>query len=112
VTGDVIYPRRPDLKRLKFYHCGPCDAYVGCHKKDGKPLGTLANKELRAWRKLTHDAFDPMWMDYGRNFRQEAYKWMSNVMRIDKSKAHIAMFDIDQCKELINHVEEHFKVKE
>lgn len=54
VTGKAIYPHRPDLFRLHFWQCEPCGAYVGCHKKEGgngdgtKPLGRIANAELRA----------------------------------------------------------------
>jgi len=111
VTGDVIYPHRQDLKRLKFYHCEPCDAYVGCHKTGGS-LGTLANKELRAWRKLAHAAFDPLWLPLGIGFRHQAYKWASSVMGLKKSETHIAMFAIEQCKELIKHIEDYNKGQE
>lgn len=32
VTGRKIYPHRPDLFSLRFWHCEPCKAWVGCHK--------------------------------------------------------------------------------
>lgn len=104
VTGDVIYTHRKDLEFLKFYHCSDCDAFVGCHKKDGSPLGTLANKELREWRKLAHFAFDDMWIGHGCSARKDAYKWMSDTMKLHKNDAHIAMLSIDQCRQLIDHV--------
>ena len=31
-----------------IYLCRPCDAYVGVHDGTAKPLGRLANAELRA----------------------------------------------------------------
>ena len=60
VGGDVIYPHRPDLYEKKFWQCDPCDAYVGCHRPgvgygDGtRPLGRLANAELREAKKNVH----------------------------------------------------------
>lgn len=47
VSGNVIYPHRPDLAYLRFWQCAPCAAYVGCHKGTTKPLGRIANAELR-----------------------------------------------------------------
>ena len=32
VTGQVIYPHRPDLHDLNFWLCDHCKAYVGTHK--------------------------------------------------------------------------------
>jgi len=48
VTGDIIYPHRPDLYSKKIWHCEPCRAWVGTHKGTVKPLGRLANAELRS----------------------------------------------------------------
>ena len=46
-----------------IWRCAPCDAYVGTHKNSRQhaPLGRLANKELREWKKAAHRAFDPVW---------------------------------------------------
>lgn len=79
-----------------------CDAYVGVHKSDGKtPLGTIANKELRELRKICHNNyFDPLWKS-GKITRNEAYKFLQRIMGLTAEDCHIAMFNIDQCKELI-----------
>ena len=79
-----------------------CDAFVGVDKRDGKtPLGTMANKELRELRKKCHnDYFDPLW-NTGKMKRSEAYKFLQVLMKLPKEQAHIAMFDINQCKTLI-----------
>jgi len=69
VGGRAIYPHRPDLAAKRFWQCKPCDAYVGCHEAgngqgDGtKPLGRLANAELRKAKKDAHYAFDRLWLD-------------------------------------------------
>ena len=33
-----------------------CDSYVSAHKKDRKPMGTMANRSLRQKRILAHQA--------------------------------------------------------
>src|SRR4051794_30497777 len=38
-----------------------CDSYVGVHKGTDKPLGRMANKELRKAKNAAHAAFDPLW---------------------------------------------------
>lgn len=96
VTGDVIYPRRPELHRKKFYLCKPCDAYVGCHPGTENPLGRLANKELRRAKMRAHAAFDPLWQD-GKLRRREAYAALASMLGIDVNDCHIGMFDIEMC---------------
>ena len=52
-----------------IYLCPRCGAYVGVHKGSDKPLGRLANSELRNWKKAAHAAFDPLWK-YGKEQRK------------------------------------------
>ena len=110
VTGADVYPHRPDLSGLKFYRCDPCDAHVGCHRPGTwawvggakvtntgtEPLGRLANAELRAAKKMAHDAFDPVWRDGGIS-RRDAYAWLAGVLGIELQQCHIGLFDTDQC---------------
>lgn len=86
--------------------CRPCDAYVGVHKNDGlnRPLGTLANAETRRWRGHAHAAFDPIWKD-GKMKRGAAYGLLARLMELPEKEAHIAMFTVAQCKELIRRIE-------
>jgi len=100
VGGNVIYPHRSDLYRLNFWHCAPCEAYVGCHKGSKAPLGRLANAELRKAKKDAHDAFDPLWR-LGGFSRDEAYLTLARAMQLDPKDCHIGMFDMDQCKKVI-----------
>ena len=90
--------------------CRPCNAYVGTHKdsKDHKPLGRLANAELRKWKVITHDVFDKIWQKildekkYSKHIaRNYAYKWLSEKMYLDLSDCHIGMFDVPQCKKVV-----------
>jgi hypothetical protein len=78
-----------------------CDAYVGCQKGTNKPLGRLANPELRFWKKQAHSKFDKLWQ-HGDMSRNDAYAWLSRELSIPSSKCHIGMFDVDQCKAVCN----------
>lgn len=112
VKGYDIYPHRPDLAHLFVWQCKPCDAYVGCHRKgayvnelkresDGTvPLGTLANRELRAARKVAHDAIDPYWRVKGFK-RTLVYDRLAKLMQIPKDECHIGMFDVKRCQEAV-----------
>lgn len=95
--GDVIYPHRPDLYAKNFYICVPCDAYVGCHPGTTKPLGRLANAELRAAKSDAHVYFDLIWQS-GELTRTEAYAWLAEQLSITTDQCHIGMFDVDMCK--------------
>lgn len=90
-----------------IYLCEPCGAWVGVHKGTDKALGRLANKELRQWKQAAHKYFDPLWqrkMELGytkSKARHIAYKWLAGEMGLSIKVAHIGMFDVDQCKQVI-----------
>lgn len=105
-TGTDIYPHRPDLQSLRFWRCAPCDAYVGCHKAgtgygDGtKPLGRLANAQLRKAKQAAHAAIDPYWRE-GRLRRGEVYSRLAMLMNLREHEAHIGQFDEIQCAKVV-----------
>jgi hypothetical protein len=103
VTGYEIYPHRPDLCFQTFYRCSPCNAYVGCHPQTNKPLGTLANAELRALRSQVHAAFDPIWKKHTMK-RTEAYLWLAETLKISFKECHIGMFNKDLCERALTHL--------
>lgn len=82
------------------YECVPCDARVGCHTGTDKPLGTLANAELRAARMLAHGAFDVLWKELGMK-RVKAYAWLGRQLGVNKHRCHIAMFTVEECREVV-----------
>ncbi len=98
VDSAVIYGKSYGM----IYLCRSCNAYVGVHKGSDKPLGRLANAELREWKKRAHAAFDPIWQ-YGRfrRRRNAAYEWLAEKMGLTKEETHIGMFDVPQCKQVI-----------
>lgn len=101
VTGNILYPHRPDLYNMKFWNCKECDAYVGCHPGTDKPLGILANAELRRAKRKAHEAFDPVWKN-GKIKRADAYKWLADKLGIRIESCHIGMFNVSMCKEVVN----------
>lgn len=101
-TGHKVYPHRPDLAHLKIWACLPCDAWVGTHKNSPThaPLGRMANAELRRAKMAAHAAFDPIWKS-GRMSRSKAYALLASLMNLPKQDTHIGMFDVQQCKQVV-----------
>ncbi len=83
-----------------MYLCRPCNAYVGVHKGSDKPLGCLANAELREWKKRAHAMFDPIWKSRKMS-RGAAYQWLAQQMGKTPSETHIGMFSVSECKRVI-----------
>lgn len=97
VTGEFMYPHRPDLYHLRFYHCSYNHepAYVGCHK-DGKPYGTLADAKTRLARNRAHVTFDRLWK-HKLITRNQAYSLLSKHMKLKPELTHIGMFNVEQA---------------
>lgn len=85
-------------KSYMCYFCKPCDAYVGCHNNSTKPLGTMANRELREWRMKAHAKIDPLWKERGWS-RNSVYKYLSKVFG---RQIHIGESDIKTCQKIVN----------
>lgn len=100
VFGNKIYPHRYDLYDKKFYMCSPCRAWVGCHPSSDKPLGRLANAELRKAKQTAHAMFDPIWKQ-GAMTRTAAYSWLANEIGVAPQNCHIGMFDLHQCEAVV-----------
>jgi len=90
--------------------CRPCEAYVGVHRNDdlNRPLGTLANAQLREWRRAAHSVLDPLWR---KKIRKEGcskaeawragYEWLSKQMGIPFERCHIGMFGLEECQTVV-----------
>ena len=84
-------------KSYMMYLCKPCDAYVGCHENTRKPLGVMANREMREWRKKAHAVIDPIWKS-GRMPRGKVYGILSKKLG---KEVHVGESDVETCKKLI-----------
>lgn len=108
VDSAIIYPHSYG----PIYLCKPCDAHVGVHPGTTKPLGTLANRPLRAARMKTHAVLDPLWKDawklypkldlkgmatVRRTARTRTYAWLAEALGISVHDCHVGMFDQATC---------------
>lgn len=107
VTGQDIYPHRPDLYNKRFYRCSPCNAYVGCHSGTTKALGRLANAELRQAKIAAHAAFDPLWKNGRFQTRKQAYAWLSEKLKLARHDCHIGQFDVTRCNQVLKACQTH-----
>lgn len=78
-----------------MFVCRPCDATVGCHP-DGRPLGSLADKELRQLRRACHDALDHWWKG-----RAVTRKMMYRFLREDTGVGHIGETSAEDCRKVL-----------
>lgn len=109
VTGKEIYPHRPDLEERSFYLCKPCDAYVGTHKGTYRPLGRMANAELRKAKIAAHSKFDLLWKS-GQFDRTGAYAFMAKKLGLSMTECHIGMFDVAMNKRVEQVVDQYFNL--
>ena len=88
--------------------CVPCKAWVGCHPGTEKPLGGLANAELRAAKMAAHAAFDPLWRrkierdgcSKG-HARRAGYAWLAEQLGLPVEKTHIGYMNLDECRRVV-----------
>lgn len=109
-TADGIYHENKNNTMLYVCsHYPKCDAYIRANPQTGKPMGTLANSELRALRTEAHHYFDYLYKE-GYMSRNDAYHWLADFIGVPHSKAHIGYWGeyycnqvIERCKKLIEH---------
>ena len=100
VDNAEIYGRRYGHSWMTWW-CRPCDARVGTHYNDPlRPLGTMANADLRDWRKRAHAAIDPIWKE-GRMNRRQVYAWLKDHFGCE---IHVGQSDARRCVEIITAV--------
>ena len=63
--------------------------------------GTFRQDDLKSLRTYTHNAFDKLWKEEGYT-RTEAYEWLAEAMGLSAKKAHIALFNANQCRQLLD----------
>lgn len=98
VSHEAIYGKRYGDKSWMVWLCRPCNAYVGVHQNNpARPLGTMANKELRAWRQKAHAAIDPLW-ESGLMKRKAVYARLSEMMGYE---VHVGESNAKQCAAII-----------
>ena len=82
--------RFPTIGACRRY---PLSSYI-------KRFYKVANEVLRLKRTETHKVFDAYWKAHHMT-RTNAYRWLSQQMRMPVKEAHIAGFEMDQCQRVI-----------
>lgn len=90
-------------KSYKCFYCKDCDAYVWVHENNkDRPLGTMANWELREWRKKAHFILDPIRKNKIHS-RSSIYGQLAEYFW---EETHIGESNILVCKKIINFLKE------
>ena len=111
-SADGIY--KDNSKNVMLYVCSnypECDAYVRVHPGTNKPVGTMANQQLRVLREKTHKAFDKIHKS-GIMTKQEAYYWLANLIDAPLSEAHIGYLREYYCQKVLEESEKLLKAKQ
>jgi hypothetical protein len=102
-----------------IFYCERDSAWVGVHAGSDQSLGTLAKKPLRDLRHTCHLLLDPLWKKKKeltglstKAVRAKAYKWVSDILGIEREAAHIGFLNSDQCNKLIAECQKHYDTPE
>lgn len=107
-SADEIY--KDNSKGIMLYVCShypECDAYVRTHIGTNIPVGSMANGKLRALRIKAHNNFDRLYKTSMMS-KQEAYKWLADLIGALMSEAHIGHLGEYYCNEVIKKTSEMF----
>ena len=106
VTGDLVYPHRPDLAKLVFWRCQTCRNFVGTHKGTDRPLGVIATTTMKARRMQIHALIDPLWRG-GMIKRKKLYRIMSRILGYEYHTAETrSLAELDMVEKVARRVAE------
>ena len=77
-----------------------CDSYVRVHPGTKIPMGTMANRELRALRNEAHHYFDQLYKK-GLMSKEDAYHWLAYILAAPMGQAHIGLLGEYYCRLVI-----------
>lgn len=97
VSNSYIYGKEYG-KYPYVYLCSNCKAYVGVHPNN-KPLGILADDEMRTLRKQCHDLFDKKWNT--KKERTEQYNVLGSKLGLEKGKCHFSWMNKNELRNAI-----------
>ena len=100
-SADGIY--RNNDKNTMLYVCSRypvCDSYVRVHPGTKIPMGTMANRQLRALRNEAHRSFDQLFKQSLMG-KEDAYHWLAAILAAPLSQAHIGYLGEYYCKQVI-----------
>lgn len=97
-SADGIYV--DNSRETMLYVCKnypACDAYVRVQPGTTIPLGTVANRELRAMRAEAHRHFNQLFK-YGFMTKHDAYQWLAGILNVSRDQAHIGCLNEITCE--------------
>ena len=77
-----------------------CDSYVRVHPGTKIPMGTMANRQLRALRNEAHHYFDQLYKR-GLMSKEDAYQWLASILAAPMGQAHIGLLGEYYCRQVI-----------
>ena len=77
-----------------------CNSYVGVHRGTKKPMGSLADKELRNKRIRAHHAMNRL-IESGCMCKNGVYAWLSCSLNLPPKETHIGCFSDYMCEQTI-----------
>lgn len=101
-SADGIY--KDNSRRDSLYVCRnypECDTYIRMQPGTAYPMGTPANRELRALRIQTHRCFDALHQN-GYMTKRDAYVWLAALLQMPQSQAHIGYLSAYSCQKVID----------
>ena len=78
-----------------------CDSYVRVHPGTTIPVGTIADRKLRTMRRDAHKYFNQIYYR-GIMSKQEAYRWLSDILGLPMASTHIGMMGENYCQLVID----------
>lgn len=101
-SADGIYKDNSQHNTLYVCRNYPeCDTYVRTRPGTAQPLGTPANRELRALRIQAHRCFDAIHQN-GYMTKKDAYVWLAALLQAPQSQAHIGFLSEYSCRKVID----------
>lgn len=108
-SADGIY--QDNSRGTMLYVCArypACDSYVRTHAGTKIPVGSMANRELRALRNTAHHYFDQLYKT-GLMSKQDSYQWLADVIAAPLSQAHIGYLSEYYCKVVIEQCKQYLE---
>jgi len=107
IQGDSCDDRSP-FSRATY---PSCDSYIGAHKKSMRPMGTMADSNLRNKRIEAHRALDAIWKN-GYMTKHSTYIWLQNRLNLREKDTHIGKFSYYLCEQTIRECTDYIKSRE
>lgn len=99
VSNSVVYGK--EYGKVPYvYLCENCKSYVGVHP-NMKPMGILADDEMRELRKKCHALFDKTWKDN----KERSVRYAELAEKLDIKECHFSWMSKEELKKALTIIE-------